>query len=308
MRLSLALIVGLAGCSDRPLAVPLVPMTAPLDAITRACMTAASCDLEQQFPSLSFAGSISTCLDNWQGIERPDVQLKSRMNAQAIDCLSHAGSDCARAAGCIESSGPPCAFGQVNGPQPSKIDTSCNGDVVLQCNGSNYVPFDCTTLGMKCISFKTYLPGAAEGQCGFGTCDSTTHSEAQQCFGDRLAACEAGLWRLQDDCAAYGGMCSFDGTALCRGTGVACDGSAPPRCDGNNAVSCLGGGTVTLDCTVAGQVCLGGGCVIKSPCPAPSCQGSVLTTCGPGGPTTLDCAALGFGGCIVTSTGDRCTP
>lgn len=289
-----AFALAVAGCSDRPLYYPSPPDLAPPgDTVTRACLTFVSCGLDLVYPEGS---SLLQCLATWQGIDRSDVQVKERIDAAALACLAVAGGDCARAAACLNGGQQP----QKCNPPNGKGESTCAGAVLQFCStGKLTRTFDCASVGLLCL-------GDAIATCGFGPC---TYLGGSFCVDNRLATCSGGMLALQTDCTIYGGTCVFDGiaTAACHGTGTPCVSSSSPACQGERAISCVGGGTEIIDCPAAGQRCVQGICVSTDSCTVdPTCAGSVLTFCAASGQISIDCALLGFAGCDA-SNGGRCT-
>jgi hypothetical protein len=289
----------IAGCPDRALPFPLPDMAAPDDRVALACATMTSCRLADLAGVVgSFGSAMASCVSACNGIDRRDIQYSTHIDSASIDCLAAAGSDCVRATACLNGGVTPPAC------TPDGFSV-CDGNIERDCKHGHTTSFDCTSMGLTCISD----PNTSWGACGFATC--TKEYEAS-CQGDVVATCVVGMsgpkmWVPQTDCAAIGGTCSnVNGAPSCRGKGDSCAMGSAPTCQDNLAVSCLAGRTAILDCTGIRKRCNSGKCVPFDSCAAsPTCQGLVLTVCGPDGAESVDCGGLGFRGCDPTN-GGRC--
>jgi hypothetical protein len=291
MRIAVALLLACAlGCSDRPLKFPDAPDMTPLGEVSRACATASSCGLLNT--------SFTNCLSAWSFLTRLDAMLLTKVDAGTLTCLSNAGADCAAAANCLDGGKPqqPCS-----NAQQTTGGRWCDGNVSNICDDTyGILSFDCASIGLQCASRALEFPA-----CSFGPCEKRG---AQSCIDNRIAYCQPDtyLWTQITDCTAIGGTCSGDPVPLCQGRGQACT-DGPPRCDGDEATSCLGGRDASLECGAARQQCVNGACVPFNDCKAPPrCDGNVLAVCGPQGKVVVDCVAFGFSGCDA-SNGGRCT-
>lgn len=295
----LTIALSLAACSDRPLPIPLAGDMAPPDlarpdnlgTIPRACATLVTC----RFSDL-VATSMNYCLTAWS--ELISVTITDSAYQQMFQCISDAGADCAKAASCLDQA-------QTHQPCPGK--PSCDGTAVLGClPGSQVVEsFDCASIGAQCF---VYDDGTEAG-CGFDRCVNAQTVE-RGCFQDRVGVCFSlrdqndAIFRVDDDCAAFGGVCSDMPNTRC----------VFPRCDPHMMATCIEGYAVTCDGSgkLSRQACNPIGCTDGScnqttmpffGCDfTASCEDGVLSVCG----LKIDCVGLGFAGCDP-SNGGRCT-
>lgn len=157
-----------------------------------------------------------------------------------------------------------------------------------------------------------------------GDIDEEACAEAQSgtvCSDDVVYGCFAGEIDYVTDCAGWGLSCAapYDDW-LCQGEGASCTPGADDRCEGNQAVLCLGIREARFDC---GDMIEGSRCAVTSgraecrpqepECDAASepgrCEGDTLHFCGAAGViTSVDCVALGFTGCIEELDRARCEP
>ncbi len=170
---------------------------------------------------------------------------------------------------------------------------------------------DCLeSAGTDCDAVTTCLPGTESGE---NPCDGRGNDVF--CEGNLLIRCFAQAVDSATDCHAWGLSCSesddFDPT--CLGEGPSCI-RGDQRCDGDDAVLCIGFREVAFDCSdlVTGRVCTNIDGNVRCGPSEPECDPRVsdatcdedqLVFCSAAGTTTrVDCLALGFAGC-VTDTG-----
>ena len=131
----------------------------------------------------------------------------------------------------------------------------CNGDLIEQCDGSNYVlATDCSAVGEVC-----YLDSPGVAQCQVPTTCTPAENGSQRCNGDLIEQCDGSNWLSSQDCSVVGDVCYMDspGVAVCVLTGICtpaengsqrCNGNIVELCDGSNWLS-------SQDCAMAGAAC-----------------------------------------------------
>lgn len=234
------------------------------------------------------------------------------------------------AAGCREEVPPPDDAGPDIDPVPVEaIDRACV--LVASCGeaGSDTAS-DCTTAALRRpATGQRYTPGwlecleaagpdcAAQAACSPSppTSRCATLGQGGFCDGDVVVSCFSGLVEYTTDCADWGLACSEEGDAAsCQGDGRSCL-PGTERCDGDDAILCMGHREATIDCAdlVVGRTCATSGG--RAECAPPgddcdplatpgSCEGSEIVLCSAGGGSTrVDCAALGFETCTLDATG-----
>jgi hypothetical protein len=161
--------------------------------------------------------------------------------------------------------------------------------------------------GAACDDVAACLPGSAGDLCE-GRGNDTF------CSGNLLVRCFAQSVEAVTDCRAWGLACAesdaFEPT--CLGEGPSCI-RGSQRCDGRDAVLCVGFRDVSFDCAdlVTGRTCTEEAGNVRCGLPEPACDpradtancdGSRLAFCSAAGvETSLDCAALGFARCDDSS-------
>jgi hypothetical protein len=145
--------------------------------------------------------------------------------------------------------------------------------------------------------------------------------ESVSCDGNVVLWCFGGEYdtpqNIPFDCGARGHVCDAAAGFCVDRDAAPCEEGTEKRCDGDAIVSCVGGKTLTSDCTAfsSSHTCVedgdGGevGCSLRANapgCPAPGsaesvdgCDGSVLFHCRDGGRFEFDCASF---------QGYRCEP
>jgi hypothetical protein len=269
----LALLAVAAGCgtesySDDPLTT---------DEAAAACVTYAAC----------MGGYAGTCFG----------QILPVLDNSQSRCLAHAGKDCVRAGGCL---GTTISLG--GGCDPEKY--SCSGSRQVACFSAATTHVDCAKVpqagGPTCVMATTGMP-----MCGLEACSTSDIT----CVGDLLTQCveSEGVRIVAMDCAAKGMTCgTVASTATCVGAGPACT-PALASCEGNVAVSCMGGQEARTDCaaTLTDGTCVardtGAICALGNECDpyqtVDTCEGDTLTYCAGGLTRTAQCSDFGFGPC-----------
>ncbi len=179
----------------------------------------------------------------------------------------------------------------------------CDGDRAVSCDliSDQQYTYDCAAAGLTCAMPTDQTFSA---KCTTGTCGADF---PRQCDGDRLLTCHNSVVEVVD-CAASGLVCSE--SKGCAGAGDPCI-TQTASCDGDVAVSCVGGHTHREDCTVRAQdrSCANGRCVpTHTECldEFDRCDGSDLQSCIDGQWVTFDCTELGLNPCVPSSTGAAC--
>jgi hypothetical protein len=242
-----------------------------------------------------------------------------------------------------------CASLQACFTVPAADAAKCAGSTKEQCVNGYAVLCDQPKLGgltqgNDCGRAGLVCAADAEGaSCGTASCDPTTTMAS--CDGDNLVTCsEPGGVLLAANCKASaassctgsgtsGGTCQtqvaetcavVNGTAMCVGTGAACDATVKNTCDGTSIVSCTGGKLARFDCTTeaanttckvgsdGSAQCVGAGTECTDTTPE-ACADGVITYCMWGEKTTVDCKSYGLSGCAIVTTGlggkgATCTP
>ena len=216
--------------------------------------------------------------------------------ADGIACLASAGDDCDAAERCLNGGQPAASCGDGS----TSITSSCAGDELAACYQAMTVAFDCSSVGLLCVTSTT-----GYGGCGHGSCSS----DFVACVdGTTLASCNSGI-ETRQDCSVDGLGCVSDGTSgRCGGSGAACE-PGLPTCDGDVLVSCDGHQS-RLDCTTQGLRCIvpasgSAACASADACDVtatPTCDAASgqLHYCYFGTALVADCRGDGFSGCDAT--------
>jgi hypothetical protein len=209
-----------------------------------------------------------------------------RLDTVSVASCVKGASDCDAIARCVNG-------GEVaTGCDPLTDTPSCAGSVGRRCIDGAWVGMDCAKLGLTCLQDSTHqLWCGKEGDCT----DSSCHKDGTlSCVNDVMA---------YQPCA---GSCSeVDGVKRCVGDGPTCEPS-DFRCDGNVAVSCIGGKEYRQSCAVCSDTD-GAFCRNGDECSASSCDGATLKACVNGLLFDTDCAALGYTGCSEDAEGAHCS-
>lgn len=235
------------------------------------------------------------------------------------------------AGGCREEVTPPDPdAGPHLDPVPVEaIDRACV--LVASCSEAGSEPASaCATAALRRVGAgPRYTPGwlecieaagadcAAQAACSPAPPGERCESLGQGAFcdGDVVVSCFGGLVEYATDCTDWRLACTEEGgAASCQGDGRSCL-PGTERCDGDDAVLCIGHREATIGCAdlVEGRTCaMTGGraeCVPPGaecdPLATPgSCEGNEIVLCSAGGGSTrVDCATLGFETCTLDATG-----
>mgnify|MGYP007026488160 CR=1 FL=1 len=276
------LFVVAAGCASS------TPASEARAAWTRACVRLAACE-----PFTSFERPYFECA----------TFLLRRTDVATAECVARAAS-CEEAAACAG----------LASPDECGDNSRCEGDVLHACQfgrraaggGSRPLAWqrDCGAEGLTCrVIYPTYASTGfhvaacvAPGECAEDTCD-----------GDAIVRCntddvDAPGVPIPSLCAA--GVCR---EGACRGDGEACEGGS--WCEGDVAVTCLGGrlvrercypGTCSPDPTGSWPVDGSTRCRARDECEL-RCEGSHVVRCVEGRLERYDCREWGFDACVVAS-------
>ena len=133
---------------------------------------------------------------------------------------------------------------------------TCDGAFVIDCSASGFkTALSCERYGLSCQNGAGCVTPSGPTVCSaFGE---------QSCgVGQRAQACAVGyppsLQMAAVDCSAMGMACSQEGNAArCAVPGSTCSPYDPTanRCQGETAVVCVQGQSVTIDCPLLGKTC-----------------------------------------------------
>jgi hypothetical protein len=130
--------------------------------------------------------------------------------------------------------------------------TSCDGNMLVECEDGIGFGFDCADFDMKCMHATD--EGAEQAICSTGeTCNSDS------CDGDTLKGCKSGLVTFAKDCKWFGpdfacvvsgGTVGGEQDAECALplAQQACQDDDPSFCEGDVANVCIGGKWFKFDC------------------------------------------------------------
>ncbi len=174
---------------------------------------------------------------------------------------------------------------------------------------------DCiVAAGGDCTAVEQCAPAPDAGPCE-GVADGTTCGE-----GTTLYSCWNSTVEFTTSCGAWGLTCAeLDGGATCQGDGPSCL-IGEERCDGDDAVLCVGFREARFDCAqlIEGRTCGEEeglvGCVPTDVLCSPvmieeQCDGDVLQICDAAyQPASVDCVELGFARCGEVDGRASCVP
>jgi hypothetical protein len=309
--LALVLLLGAPSCSkgsDVPLpdagdaTVPFDSGGSSLtvDDVVNACIRASACGIKT-YPALG------NCIDAYYSL-----YLSQGLGAiweKVYACVNQAQGDCDAIATC---------FGRGAACDNTTV-ASCNGAVAKSCDllDGRLYELDCSTAGLSCALASGQTITAS---CTPGTC--TTSSFSDQCKGNLLYTCNAGIQEITD-CTKSGELCGKGGgskeSIACEGeSGLTCHSSGShafsPYCESGSALKCVNELLHYDVCSrhkLVKTACQDGICVVAgTACSTDNnrCSGTKLEACLDGSWKQYDCTSLGLGACKTASTyGANCS-
>jgi len=256
--------------------------------VVRACETMTACGYESDF---------AVCIDGLADLANSTARYGTAgLGPSELACLGRAGDDCDAAERCFNMGAPVTDCGT-----PMTLTSSCDGEIDRACVSGRTRAFDCSSVGLHCITasggFGECAAAACGAQAGSGCTDSTT-----------LASCQGGV-ETRLDCSIDGGGCVADtsGSAWrCGGAGAAC--SSPDHCDHDTLVRCDGHES-RVDCAARGLRCVVFADGFTDCANGNTCNEHDEASCAPDGkisycylglPLVTDCIADGFTGCSAS--------
>ena len=246
----------------------------------------------------------------FSGLQRPYAEcaelLLRRADARPAECVVEART-CAEALECVG----------VQSPEGCPEWSYCTGDVLHHCQNGVRLPStpggftnvstrrDCAAEGLVC---RTIYPTFASEDFHYGVCALPGTCDADSCDGDLRVRCNVADVHAPGvpvpvPCAQ--GRCRG---ATCVGDGPACETGL--WCDGDDAVTCLGGFVHRERCAPgtcsperSGSYAEDGSerCIGRDEC-RPHCEGTSLVRCVEGSVERYDCREWGFDNCVQTRT------
>ncbi|MCK5796775.1 MAG: hypothetical protein KAI47_06325 [Deltaproteobacteria bacterium] len=256
-----------------------------------ACVRASACEIKQ-YPS------IYNCIEAYYElyVDRGDAPIYDSI----FRCVNQA-TTCDAVASC---------FGRRSAcDQTTK--GSCEGTIAVSCDliDKRVYTVDCAKAGKVCRARSGGDAICSLGDCAAGFKEHCADGVLQSCGGNAIEV---------EDCKGQGLRCGkvWYIEAACYGeTETKCSDDFVPRCDGDNAVSCVTFREHLDDCTqrtYRKTVCKNGVCTAHGNACVPGvvnrCDGDTLEACLDGEWIKIDCAPLSLGPCKPsTAAGANCS-
>ncbi len=264
-----------------------------VDELAAACIASTACRM-LTYPK------VSSCLENYYTLMEP--QRLTGVWDKIYRCVNAAAGDCKAVEACYD----------LRGDCDKDYRASCSGATAVTCDlisGKAYA-VDCSDAQMDCAVKPGY---ASQAVCTPGTCQTSLGNVCQQdvfinCVSGVSEAYDCGLFGMSCDVAKNSDGCLGESSQWCEARKFS------PRCDGEKAVSCVGGREHAEDCskrTLRDSKCSGGYCVARgAACSGEMnrCSGKLLEACLDGVWKTFDCEQLGLKPCADKGTYAICEP